>query len=1029
MKPLILKMTAFGPYKDTEIVDFTELEDHRLFVISGATGAGKTTIFDGISFALYGQASGEDRANLRALRSHFADDSVQTSVELTFEIKDKTYRIYREVPYTKKNNKHETPAKCQFFELKDGKEIPAVDRQMVTEINKKIEALIGFTQAQFSQIVMLPQGEFRKFLTSDTENKELIMRKIFKTDQYEKIVTKLKDKRDDIRTKLQGEEQQKQALIDHVTTAIPTRESKLKNVLAQESYLMEQVVEALLEEQHYYDGEVERAKTQYEEKYKQHERLVTAYHEAKSIHEQFDTLKQKNEVYQQLHAKIPHYTEQHNRVELGERAIDVLPVEERYVELQKELASEKRAYAESVDMLAAQKTKLEQVKVSYEEVEKEQVAHEKQKEQRYHLQQLKPKIEKLQADREQYQSLQQASTKVHNCLGEVGQKFTRLTEQLQQLEKDINKGEKELQSLDAQREALTQLTRICEKLQLYGERTEQLEEAHRMKEAHQHLHEEAKAQYQQVKKQWLVSEAVALAAELHDGEACPVCGSIEHPDKAHGNNEEISEEALEKVEQNVQRSSEQYQYALAQVTTLEQQLEVQVIELEQLHVDLNNVVDTRREKEEERKALQKEVQALLDERKKLEGNRQDFQSLQGQEHSLRTEKDQLKHEQVQLEERLKHVASSLEQLTEEIPNALLDLQVYSETLRKIDEEIEAYERRWKQVQAFYDEQRQVYLTAENNEAFKKERLQVMTRQVEEGKQRLQQAIQDAQFDSMEAYEAAKLERQTMQTIKQEIEAFREQYNIVREEIRELQAKLAGKERINLEQLAKDLQSLKEAYEVALQVVNEQQYIRKSIERSIQQLKQIVERTGELEKQFGKIEELYDLIRGQNKAKLSFERYIQIEYLEQMLQSANERLHELSSGQFELLRSDRQEERGRQSGLGLDVYDAYTGQTRDVKTLSGGEKFNAALCLALGMSDIIQSYQGAVKIDTMFIDEGFGTLDEESLAKAIDALIELQKSGRMIGVISHVEELKSAFPAILEVKKTKEGHSTTSFTIK
>jgi DNA repair protein SbcC/Rad50 len=138
---------------------------------------------------------------------------------------------------------------------------------------------------------------------------------------------------------------------------------------------------------------------------------------------------------------------------------------------------------------------------------------------------------------------------------------------------------------------------------------------------------------------------------------------------------------------------------------------------------------------------------------------------------------------------------------------------------------------------------------------------------------------------------------------------------------------------------------------------------------------------------------------------------------------------MSNGQFELIRSDRQEVRGRQSGLGLDVYDAYTGQTRDVKTLSGGEKFNASLCLALGMADVIQSFQGAVSIDTMFIDEGFGSLDEESLNKAIDTLIDLQKSGRVIGVISHVEELKAAFPAILEVRKSREGHSNTKFLLK
>lgn len=1029
MRPLILKMTAFGPYKDTEIVNFTELEDNRLFVISGATGAGKTTIFDGISFALYGQASGEDRANIRALRSHFADDATQTSVELTFEIKNHIYRIYREVPYTKRNNKNETPAKCQLFELKDGDETPVVDRQMVTEINKKIEEIIGFTQAQFSQIVMLPQGEFRKFLISDTENKEVIMRKIFKTDQYQKLVTKLKEQRDDIHAKLQGEEQQKRAVLEHIKTVIPLRESKLRNVLQQDTYLVEQVVEALIEEQQYYDDQVEEAKKQYEEKFQQHERLLTTYHEAKSIHEQFDTLQQKNEFYQQLHAQISHYKEQHERVELGERASEVVPIEERYLELQKEASVEQRAYTESVETLKAEKLKFEQVKQDYEEIEKQQSTYENQKTERYHLQQLKPKIEQLQAHQHQYQTLQQSSEATKERLQEINNRFTKHIEQIEQVEKQVEQGEYAIESLDEQREQLTVLNTICEKLQQYVEGTSQLKEMIQTKETHQQLHEEAKEKYAHIKQQWLVTEAVSLAAELHEGEACPVCGSVEHPNKAHENIEGVSEEALQKAEQHVHQCSEQYQFSAAQVATLKRQLAEQYEELQQFNIVTNHMSEVKQEKQIERDALQSEVQQLMEQRKQVENLRQQLRQLKQVEASVRAEKEQLTHENVQLEEREKYLSTSIQQLTEEIPSSLLNLQVYTDTLKTVEKEIEMYEEKWKQLQVRFDEHRQAYLTAENHETFKKDLLQTITKRLNEGEKKFQEAVQEAEFASTEAYESAKLDRHTIQTLKREIEQFKEQYNLVREEIRDLQTKLANKERLDLDQLAKELQSLKEAYEQALQFVNEQQHVKRTIEQSVQQLEQIVGRTGKLEKKFGQVEELYNLIRGQNEAKLSFERYIQIEYLEQMLQSANERLHQLSNGQFELLRSDRQEERGRQSGLGLDVYDAYTGQTRDVKTLSGGEKFNAALCLALGMSDIIQSFQGAVSIETMFIDEGFGTLDEESLVKAIDTLIELQKTGRMIGVISHVEELKAAFPAILEVSKTKEGYSQTSFIIK
>src|SRR5690625_5260062 len=222
---------------------------------------------------------------------------------------------------------------------------------------------------------------------------------------------------------------------------------------------------------------------------------------------------------------------------------------------------------------------------------------------------------------------------------------------------------------------------------------------------------------------------------------------------------------------------------------------------------------------------------------------------------------------------------------------------------------------------------------------------------------------------------------------------------------------------------------KEKQDGALEHYNRSKEKFKEIASTIGNLQDIWKRSEKLEQKLSLVVELHDTVRGQNEQKISLERFLQIDFLEQIMQAANVRFYDLSNGQYRLLRSDRQESRGRQSGLSIDVYDTYTSQTRDVKTLSGGEKFIASLCLALGMSDVIQSFQGSISMDTMFIDEGFGSLDEESLHKSIDALISLQETGRTIGVISHVEELKTIFPAMLEVNKTKEGYSETRFVLK
>jgi exonuclease SbcC len=246
---------------------------------------------------------------------------------------------------------------------------------------------------------------------------------------------------------------------------------------------------------------------------------------------------------------------------------------------------------------------------------------------------------------------------------------------------------------------------------------------------------------------------------------------------------------------------------------------------------------------------------------------------------------------------------------------------------------------------------------------------------------------------------------------------------------QLEQELANQSPIDTEPLEQALDGDKAELEQALtQLQTAAQYANEA-DRLRAAIAEAGGRCTELERQLEQVADLYSMMKGDNALKISFERYILIEYLDQILHAANERLRGLSDGQFVLLRSDRLEARGKQSGLGLDVYDAYTGQNRDVKSLSGGEKFNASLALALGMTDVIQSHQGGISIEMMFIDEGFGSLDEESLSKAIMTLIDLQKAGRMIGVISHVQELKQAFPAMIEVAKTKEGYSRTAIVLK
>ncbi|MDY0406393.1 AAA family ATPase [Virgibacillus sp. 179-BFC.A HS] len=337
MKPLKLTLTAFGPYKDKEIVDFTKLEDHSLFIISGKTGAGKTTIFDGICFALYGSASGSDRENMSMLRSDFADDDVHTSVELVFELNRRTYRIKRQLGHIKHGNKTKTGEKYEFYEQKDGKEIPCVDRQIVSDINQKVESLLGLTQDQFKQIVMLPQGEFRKLLTSETENKETILRKIFKTKPYQEIAERLKTKRDLAAQAYQVAKDKQDSYLQGIQNVLPVREdSQLQKVLQEEYYNGQQVLLGLDEEIAHYHKQIEVDKEKYESAYQMHGKKQTIYYEAKNTNEQFDRLEEKTQRLAVLSKQETSIRQKENRLAEALRASKITPFERQVADASKE---------------------------------------------------------------------------------------------------------------------------------------------------------------------------------------------------------------------------------------------------------------------------------------------------------------------------------------------------------------------------------------------------------------------------------------------------------------------------------------------------------------------------------------------------------------------------------------------------------------------------------------------------------------------------------------------------------------------
>lgn len=1028
MKPVKITMTAFGPYKNREIIDFIQLDGHRLFVISGNTGAGKTTIFDAICFALYGEASGEERKDTQLLRSHFADDATHTSVELVFRLHNHTYRVFRQIPHVKTGNKTSTGGVYELYEIKDGKEVPCVDRFHVSDINDKIEQILGLSKDQFSQIVMLPQGEFRKLLTSETENKEEILRRIFKTAMYKRLAELFKEKKQLAQKQYDQQTQERNFIINRID--LPEREgTPLSQVLAQEHYNPRQIIEALDIEVAHYKVETEKNTVHQQEAAKNHHEKTVAYHRAESVNEKFAALDQKKEKKAQLDAEVPQIEEKQTAVERAEKA-DHLKVYELHLHEAKQDEAKKQqvfqAAIRSEDMAAE---KMSSARSIYEEEEANAEKRDQVNKELDRLNRFLPIVADVDRNQADLKKLMNAQLKLAQELESLDITLKKEKEQKQRLVLDIKKLDEAVVELAQKEKSLNQLRNQWKVANDFVNLQDKINS--NKKDVHQKLqdYQAALNAYNQLESRWLEGQAGVIATHLHDGMPCPVCGSVEHPAKGAIHKDLPTKEVVEQLGQEKTGKETLYRRAQGVLDHLLEQREEKENEVREYGLQVKDMATERDRLKQEGKQRKEEIDVLYEKQETLKRLKENSETLEEILEEKSNRKDKLEKE-FQTEKLVYEKQKVLyDQSLEQIPEDLRDLKQLKQYFQKTEQLKLRLEQRWKEAQERYQKAKDAATTAKANKVNAEKQQAEADARAEKAAQAFAEALKKNRFADEADYRQAKIEENEQAQIVKKIEAFRTERSNLSFQIRELEKELENRSRVDLDSLGSEVERLRLAEEEAKNALQRSERYKVEGNKLIADLTEAAEKVNNAEQFLLKVTDLYDVVRGDNARKISFERYLQIEFLEQIVQSANMRLKRLSNGQFYLIRSDRLEKRGRQSGLGLDVYDSYTGQTRDVKSLSGGEKFNASLCLALGMADVIQAFEGGVSIETMFIDEGFGSLDEESLTKAIDALIELQKSGRMVGVISHVRELKNAIPAVLEVNKAKEGHSYTRFSLK
>ena len=934
MRPIKLKMCAFGPYKDLVCIDFDKLGSNGIFLITGDTGSGKTTIFDAISFALFGVSSGSRREN-NTLRSDFAKDEVKTFVELEFLHKGILYKIERSPKYTRKK------VRGNGTTIVGGDAtLTYLDKVITGDKNVSDECIeiLGINANQFKQIVMIAQGEFMELLLSKPKDRAVIFRKIFDTEIFKDISDKLKDKYLNKRREYE----------DIMITL-----NNYKNSISWDKEITEDApTSSLLDLLESYNTEIKNEKNSLEKEKsildKEFELLVKEISEGNLINESINNL----EIFK------------HKYIEL---------IKEKDIYLEKEVTFNKNK--EIKNKLIPKKEQLAKLENKINES-----CIEKDKKLRL-LKEWKEKFNDISMRYNNISNLEVKKTDLIKTKDDYNLKL-KIFDEIENLNKtlDFKNNIMELIKLNDKRLLLNkfeELNKLTQKLEQNEKRFISLSnEFKKMNEEYTNFYE-----------RFLSSQAGIIASTLKENCPCPVCGSLDHPNIAVVCEEVLSREELNKLKLEVDVTSDELEELSMLIGLLKKDIDILNKELcdydyESLLNEVNDIesntnlidVDLSNYNAD---ILSKEiyfVNSLLEE-KKSKVLDVDINQVINMFTDLNTEIDNINNEIKNINEYYNKIAIEREKLN-----------VLVETL---DKEISGLDEEYK------------LLDKEYRDCYK-----------------------ELGYSSEDEYLSILLDDDELNKLEENIS----KYNT---SILELKSKISSLEEFLVNKNKVDVNNLSDKKNVLEDKISELDVVLKELHSKLfnnlkvfDSIKNVYKRSVNLENEVMVLKDLSDTANGSivGKNKLEFEQFVQASYFDMVVMSANKRFSYMTDERYLLARKEESVKISDKLGLELEVIDNYTGKRRDVKSLSGGESFKAALSLALGMSDTIQNYSGGIVVDAMFIDEGFGSLDDDSLEQAMNAIMMLGQNDKIIGIISHVNELKARIDKKIVVKKSNTGSS-------
>ncbi|EAD5841861.1 TPA: SbcC/MukB-like Walker B domain-containing protein [Listeria innocua] len=1018
MRPIKLTMQAFGAYAKKEVIDFEKLGTEQIFVISGKTGAGKSTIFDAISFAIFGKANTFDRESF-SMRSHFATDKEITEVTLVFRLKDKIYQISRipqqEIAKQRGNGTTTSPQKAELYELV-GDEMKLL-ASSVRDVNTKMEELIQLNVDQFRQILMIPQGEFRELLVSDSKEKEVILQRLAHTVYYEKVENLLWEKQKEAEI-LVVEARKKVAELAELSLPgieITGKTTSEISLLQTEAIRQEQAILA----------ELESALSIIRKETSEAVEKVTL---AKEQLLDWQNLDLYIEEVAKLEAEKDFYQVIANRIEAAKRASNLRSQDALCIRLKEQLetaVNTEKQVAHEVELITNQ---FSNAKKQREALAEQEAVLEANKRTLFQLEEMEPKIIELETITIQQRRAEINWKEAADRLEKVKKTEQEIAAELQSMETRLGEiNQAELAILEAINKRTTAEALIEKNQELVNKRMKmnlwnkqkQTEEQTLIQLLTEKLAIETTIKQEESNLQQ--EQAATLAAHLHEGDACPVCGSVSHPQLA-----EYGESASLTTLDEAKAQLHKKQLAINEVEKSISQLEWQLAEWADIaDVDLVAVEKLLAENRQLAKNLTDQINQLQTNVAQKENIQGTFETLKNKQKEIETEKNSTAlqvesfHQEVQLS------SGKLSYLEQAIPADLRDKTIFDKQKNELSNSIKTHLEQAEQVD-------KVFRQAEKETTRLESTLQSAEKTTLDAKEALQvqrevfkEAMKQNDFPTYETYKQALMSVEELKSKEEQVADFERKRHLAISRRAELTEKLKNKQKPNIEQLESFMnEKQQELAQSEENTIKQRDFVlkRKELAENYQNSIQAVEKA---EENYADIGLLADSARGKNARRLTFERYILAMFLDTIIHRANHRLSKMTSGRFELKRKIEKAKGNVQSGLELEVFDEYTGLTRHVKTLSGGESFKTSLALALSLAEVVQEMAGGISLETMFIDEGFGTLDPESLEVAVECLLETQENGRLVGIISHVPELKERISARLEVTATNHG-STTKF---